>query len=88
VVEGGKSSLSVCHALPLMTSPSLARRSGTLAAIVGAKVYKLRTIGEVVDLIVQMRRSRDGLVETPQQLNYILTFLNRFIGLSLVDVSL
>jgi hypothetical protein len=60
-------------------------RSGTLAAIVGAKVFKLQTISEVVDLIVRMRRSRDGLVETPQQLNYILTLLNRYTGLSLED---
>lgn len=56
-----------------------------MAAIVGAKVYKLKTISEVVDLIVRMRRSRDGLVETPQQLNYILTLLNRYADLSLED---
>jgi protein-tyrosine phosphatase len=70
------------HALRLTLSSS---RSGTLAAIVGAKVYKLKTISEVVDLIVRMRRSRDGLVETPQQLNYLLTLLNRYADLSLED---
>lgn len=30
------------------------------------------TIAMVVDIIVDLRRSRDGLVETPQQLKFIL----------------
>lgn len=60
-------------------------RSGTLSTIIGAKVYKLKTITEVVDLIVHMRQSRDGLVETPEQLNYILKFLNQYDNLSLID---
>ncbi len=60
-------------------------RSGTLSTIIGSKVQNTRTITEVVDLIVRMRRSRDGLVETPEQLNYILQLLHKYQNLSLVD---
>jgi hypothetical protein len=35
-------------------------RSGTLAVVVAAKVSGLRVASKVVDLIVDMRRSRDG----------------------------
>ncbi len=60
-------------------------RSGTLSTIIGSKVHNLKTVTEVVDLIVRMRRSRDGLVETPEQLNYILQLLHKYQNLSLVD---
>ena len=33
-------------------------------------------IDDVVDIIVNMRKSRDGLVETPRQLRFILDLLN------------
>ena len=46
-------------------------RSGTFASLVIAKRLKLRTLSSLVDALVDARRSRDGLVETPRQFNYL-----------------
>lgn len=76
-------------------------RSGTLAAIVAAKVRGIKAVSKIVDLIVEMRRSRDGvyastlrfshkltgivhvcvlwwagLVETPQQMEFVLNVIS------------
>lgn len=50
-------------------------RSGTMIAIIAAMVAKAESVGDVVDLIVSLRRSRDGLVETPQQFSLIVRLL-------------
>jgi hypothetical protein len=52
-------------------------RTGTLSAMVAAKLRGVRSVAELVDVIVQMRESRDGLVETPEQ----FAFLTRMLAL-------
>src|SRR3546814_5376530 len=46
-------------------------RSGTLAAIIAGLANGITTDDELVRLIVTMRESRDGLVETPAQYHFI-----------------
>lgn len=45
-------------------------RTGTFAAVVLGKLEQLGTHDQLVNRIVMMRESRDGLVETPQQYRY------------------
>lgn len=53
-------------------------RSGSLAALIVALKQQITTHEELVNIIVEMRRHRDGLVETPQQYR----FISRLAGLS------
>ena len=50
-------------------------RSGTFIAMVAAILEGSKTVSDVVDIIVRLRRSRDGLVELPQQLRFIVRTL-------------
>ena len=59
-------------------------RSGTFAAAVIGTLERIRypliplTVDRLVDIIVDMREHRDGLVETPAQFHY----LTRILGLN------
>ncbi len=50
-------------------------RSGTLSSIVLGKIKRVATHKDLVDLIVEMRESRDGLLETPEQYRYVARML-------------
>ena len=50
-------------------------RSGTLITIIVGFLEKSKTVTEIVDIIVGLRRSRDGLVEIPKQLRFIVRAL-------------
>ena len=56
-------------------------RTGTFAAIVLASLAKVKSVSEVVDIIVGIRENRDSMVETPEQFRYI----NKILELS--DIS-
>jgi hypothetical protein len=45
-------------------------RTGTFSAIVVGKLLSIKTLSELVDVIVSMRENRDGLVETPAQFRF------------------
>lgn len=45
-------------------------RTGTFSAIVVGKLLSIKTLQELVDVIVSMRENRDGLVETPTQFRF------------------
>lgn len=45
-------------------------RTGTFSAIVVGKLLSIKTLPELVDVIVSMRENRDGLVETPAQFRF------------------
>ena len=51
-------------------------RTGTFSAIVIGKLLKIKTLSELVDIIVGMRENRDGLVETPAQFRFAAHALN------------
>lgn len=51
-------------------------RSGTFSAILASKMKSVKTVDELVNLIVGMRENRDGLVESPEQFQYIVNMLN------------
>jgi len=51
-------------------------RSGTLAALIVGILHQYTTVSELVDSIVRMRESRDGLVELPSQFKYVQELLN------------
>jgi hypothetical protein len=53
-------------------------RTGTFSAITLGEVKGANTMSQFVDLIVNMREHRDGLVETPEQFR----FINKALGLS------
>ena len=50
-------------------------RSGTFITIIVGVLEKITTVSELVDIIVRLRRSRDGLVEIPKQLRFIVRAL-------------
>jgi protein tyrosine phosphatase len=50
-------------------------RTGTFAALIAGLVEGVWNVSEVVALIVSMRRSRDGLVELPVQLRFVVRAL-------------
>ena len=50
-------------------------RSGTSAAMTLGTARGVRSVAELVDLIVDMRRRRDGLVETPRQFHLAASML-------------
>ena len=50
-------------------------RSGTLISVIVGYFEKIKTVSELVDIIVGLRRSRDGLVEIPKQLRFIVRTL-------------
>jgi len=50
-------------------------RSGTFAALVLGLLHEFRTVTELVDSVVHMRESRDGLMELPTQLKYVQELL-------------
>lgn len=45
-------------------------RTGTFSSIVVGKLLSIKTLSELVDVIVSMRENRDGLVETPAQFRF------------------
>jgi hypothetical protein len=45
-------------------------RTGTFSSIVVGKLLSIKTLPELVDVIVSMRENRDGLVETPAQFRF------------------
>ena len=51
-------------------------RTGTFSAIVIGKLLNIKTLPELVDVIVGMRENRDGLVETPAQFRFAAHTLN------------
>jgi protein tyrosine phosphatase len=51
-------------------------RSGTFSALVAGRVARIDSVSQLVDLVVSMRRARDGLVETPRQFHLIAQVLN------------
>ncbi|RYH09142.1 hypothetical protein EON65_40380 [archaeon] len=53
-------------------------RTGSFAALVLGYQRKINQHDQLVDLIVQLRERRDGLVETPRQ--YV--FISKLLGLS------
>ena len=55
-------------------------RSGTFAAMVMGHVRQVRNASELVDIIVDLRRNRDGLVETPRQFGLIAQVLDFVAG--------
>ena len=52
-------------------------RTGTFISIVLGELHDIKTYSELVDQIVDLRRRRDGLVETPAQFKFVA----RTIGL-------
>lgn len=58
-------------------------RSGTFAAMVMGKVRRVQNASELVDVIVDLRRNRDGLVETPRQFGLI----TQVLGLGLDSIA-
>lgn len=50
-------------------------RSGTFAAMVLGRAQRVSSVTELVDLVVDLRRHRDGLVETPRQFFMLATML-------------
>lgn len=53
-------------------------RTGSFASLVLGHKHKVSKHDQLVDLIVQLRERRDGLVETPRQ--YV--FVSKMLGLS------
>lgn len=51
-------------------------RTGTFSAIALGKLFNIKTLSELVDIIVGMRENRDGLVETPSQFRFAAHALN------------
>ena len=51
-------------------------RSGTLSALLIGRMQQITTFAQLVDIIVQLRENRDGMLETPQQFRYIAKLLN------------
>ena len=51
-------------------------RSGTFIALVMGMLESIKSHSELVDIVVQMRENRDGLLETPQQFRFAALFLN------------
>jgi hypothetical protein len=52
-------------------------RTGTFISIILGELHNIKTYSELVDRIVDLRRRRDGLVETPAQFKFVA----RTIGL-------
>jgi hypothetical protein len=50
-------------------------RTGTFIALVIAKYSQISTISQLVDIIVDMRANRDGLLELPAQFQYVVRLL-------------
>lgn len=50
-------------------------RSGTFAGVVAALHSRAASVSAVVDVVVDMRRARDGLVETPEQFRLLVRLL-------------
>jgi Protein-tyrosine phosphatase len=50
-------------------------RTGTFSAIVLGKLLSIKTLTQLVDIIVGMRENRDGLVETPAQFKFAASAL-------------
>lgn len=46
-------------------------RSGSFILLIAAVIERVESISQMVDVLVRMRRSRDGLVETPKQFRYV-----------------
>lgn len=59
----------------LITCLSGRGRSGTYSAFLAAKWEGVTSLDELVRIVVGMRESRDGLVETPEQFEYITNLL-------------
>jgi hypothetical protein len=50
-------------------------RTGTFSAIILGKLLSIKTLPQLVDIIVSMRENRDGLVETPAQFKFAASVL-------------
>eukprot|EP01038_Epipyxis_sp_PR26KG_P011307 gene11307-15168_t len=50
-------------------------RTGTFAALILAKLYKIKTSNELISIIVSMREKRDNMVEIPEQYEYLVGIL-------------
>jgi hypothetical protein len=50
-------------------------RTGTLAAMIVGRLQEVRSHGQLVEAIVQMREHRDGLLELPSQYRFVATAL-------------
>lgn len=50
-------------------------RTGTFSALVQARLQGTSSVSDLVDIIVDMRRRRDGLVETPRQFHMVAALL-------------
>lgn len=50
-------------------------RSGTMAALIVGRLEGISSHSELVDAIVLMRESRDGLVETPKHFRFVAKLL-------------
>lgn len=59
----------------LVTCFSGRGRSGTFSALLASKLEKTNTIDELVNIIVNMRECRDGLIETPEQFEFLVEML-------------
>ncbi len=63
------------ESMALITCFSGRGRSGTLSALLVSKLERVKTMDELVNVIVSMRENRDGLVETPEQFEFIVNML-------------
>ena len=63
------------ESVALITCFSGRGRSGTLSALLVSKLVRISTVDELVNIIVSMREYRDGLVETPEQFEFIVDML-------------
>lgn len=50
-------------------------RTGTFSAVILGKLLSIKTLSQLVDVIVGMRENRDGLVETPAQFKFAASAL-------------
>ena len=51
-------------------------RTGTFSALIISELKHIKTNSELVDIIVQLREKRDGMVETPDQFHFISEMLS------------
>lgn len=71
IISGGGSSSNI-----MISCLSGRGRSGTLSALLIGRMQQITTFAQLVDIIVQLRENRDGMLETPQQFRYIAKLLN------------
>jgi len=67
LVDRAAAVLASSHGTVVVSCVSGRGRSGTFAAMALGRARGVKTVSELVDLVVELRRHRDGLVETPRQ---------------------